>query len=129
MKKMAWVWLPIVLMLTACSKHDERYYASHPRALQKAMTHCPARSLGALSCDALKVIALRINHLAYELRMNQQAYGQTILALQEKQHEYQQKLQQHPNQSEALQAFNELTQDLQERLFVVKWLESPRHIL
>jgi hypothetical protein len=70
---------------------------------------------------------LRINQLAYQLRINQQVYGQKILALQERQSDYQSKLQDNPNAPELKQALDDITQNIHERLSVVRWLESPRN--
>lgn len=117
-----------MLALSACSQHDASYYTAHPKALQHAMLRCPSQSSGDLSCDELKTIALRINQLAYKLRMDQQAYGQEILALQEKQNDYQKKLQETPNEPKLKQALNDINQKIQERLSVVQWLESPRSV-
>jgi len=117
----------VILSLSACSKHDGSYYAMHPKALKQALKDCPSRrSASDLSCDDLKTIALRTNQLAYQLRMNQQAFGQKILALQEKQSMYQTKLQDNPNALELKQALRDVTQNIHERLSVVQWLESPR---
>lgn len=115
----------VVVMCTACSTHDERYYALHPKALQSAMTECPERALGALSCDQLKTIALRINQLAYLLREDQQGYGKKIISLQESRDLQVKHVHDHPNQPELKQTLDETLRHLEERLAVVKWLQSP----
>lgn len=114
--------------LFGCANHDEQYYVSHPKALLKAMKHCPARSDVAISCDQLKDIALRVNQLAYDLRTDRLAYGEQILALQEKRHQYEVELAARPQDVHLQQQLTALNRSLNERLFVVKWLESPRNM-
>lgn len=114
-----------VFTCTACSTHDERYYSLHPKALQSAMTQCPEHALGALSCDQLKTIALRINQLAYLLREDQQGYGKKIISLQESRDVQVKQVHDNPNQPELKKALDETLRHLEERLAVVKWLESP----
>lgn len=116
----------LALGLFGCTNHDEQYYVTHPKALLKAMKHCPARTDVALSCDQLKEIALRVNQLAYDLRMDQLAYGEKILALQEKRHQYEAELAARPQDVDLQKQLTALNRSLTERLFVVKWLESPR---
>lgn len=111
--------------LVGCSKHDATYYATHPTALEQAMARCPMASLGELDCDQLKKIALRMNELAYQLRLNQQQYGQQIIALQEQKNTYDMQLKKNPNQPDIERDLKALNQNIEERLFIVKWLESP----
>ncbi len=111
--------------LVACSAHDEQYYRAHPVALQDALTKCPDQQPAGLSCQQLKDIALRLNELAYQLRMNPQDFGKQILALQETIAKQENTLQQNPNQPEVKAALDKNMQQLKERIAVVKWLESP----
>ena len=113
------------LWSVASFAHDESYYSAHPKELQQAFNKCPEQQTTKLSCEQLKAIALRLNTLAYELRLDPQGYGQKILALQEEiaaneltsQHNMQ------ANDSQSVLAKNK--KQLKERLAIVKWLESP----
>ena len=119
------LWVLVLLGLSACSPHDEHYYAVHPKALEKAMLQCPQRAVGALSCEQLKTIAERLNQLAYLLRLDQQTYGKKIIALQEARDLNRLKMQKNPNQPALKQALDNINQQLEEHLAVVKWLGSP----
>jgi hypothetical protein len=95
------------LMLSACSSHDEAYYLAHPKALAQALRTCH-------DCADLHALGAQLNQLGYELQVNQQQYGQTILSLQQ--------ARQHTSSDVARQAID---QQLQLRLAVVNWLASP----
>lgn len=105
------VGLILSLVAAVSMAHTERYYNLHPDALQKAMAACPQKQPRDISCEQLKAIALRVNNLAYQLRLNPQEYGKEILALQE---------------AIAKQENKINKRDLEERLAIVKWLESPK---
>lgn len=91
---------------------DTLFYKLNPRKLEKAIASC--QDVQSSRCIKLKEIALRINDLAYELRLDPQAFGQKILLLQE--------TIANPESSTVLVQTKD---ELQERLAVVKWLESP----
>lgn len=111
---------------TACSPQNERGYASNPKATQKAMANCPARAPSKqVSCEKLQEIAIRINQLAYKLRLDQQAYGKDILALQEQITAERNNLAKDPKQVALQKSLKQNEQDLQEHLAVVRWLASP----
>jgi len=112
--------------VVACSAHDEQYYRLHPVALQQALEKCPEQPSGDLSCQQLKVVAEKLNKLAYQLRINPQDFGKQILALQETVAKQKKSLQQNPNQPDVNAALAENIQQLKERLAIVKWLESPQ---
>ena len=113
------------LWVAACSAHDENYYRQHPGELQQALNKCPAQKPKDISCDQLKVVALRVNELGYQLRMNPQEFGKQILVLQETLAKQQKALQQNNNQPDLRELVNKNKQNLKERLAIVKWLESP----
>lgn len=115
----------ICLSLSACDTHDEQYYKLHPVALREALSHCPQTSPKLLTCPQLQNIAARVDALALALRIDAQAYGKQILALQEKIASQSLKLKQDPKQKELQSSLHADTQDLQERLAIVRWLESP----
>lgn len=115
----------VILGLTSCTKKDEHYYQTHPNELQRAIKSCPDSQPQGVTCEQLRVIAGRMNNLAYQLQQSPQGFGIKILALQEKlaRQEDQLKTEQH---NSALRAdFAQNQHDLAEYLAVVKWLESP----
>lgn len=121
----------IVLFLSAmwvvsCAAHDEHYYVQHPVLLQEALKTCPQKQPTTLTCEQLTSLALRLNKLAFELRINPQAFGNKILGLQEQLFNQQNQLKKQPNQPELLNLITSNTQQLDDRLSVVKWLESPQ---
>ena len=115
----------VSLWSAACAAHDGRYYSLHPMALQKALETCPQNKPRDVNCEQLKSIASRVNESANQLRINPQEYGQRILALQEKIAKQESALQKEPNQAELQSALAENRRELQDRLAIVKWLESP----
>jgi len=80
---MRYLFLACTLLLVACSPQNERYYRTHPEALQNAIKKCPAHQPSHLSCKQLTGIARITNELAYQLQTNPQTFGQKILALQQ----------------------------------------------
>ena len=112
------------LTLTA-SAQDERYYKLHPKALQQAIKECSIKKQSSLSCDNLLSIAVYVNEMAQQLQSNPQAFGQSILELQETIARQEQQLFQHTNQSEIKSALDENKKQLAERLALVNLLESP----
>ncbi len=122
-KYVALMMMPFLAM--GCT-HDEAYYRSNMAALQKVINKCPENHPAELTCDQLQKIALRANALADELRFDPQGFGQKILALQETMSQDQASLEMNHHQP-ALQESVELHQtQLNERLLIVKWLESPK---
>ena len=113
------------LWVVACMAHDERYYNLHPNALQKVIAECPQKQPTGISCEQLKNIASQVNDLAYQLRLSPQGYGKEILALQEMIAKQEGLLHGDTNQQEQQVTLAENKQQLEARLAVVKWLESP----
>jgi hypothetical protein len=112
--------LSLSLCLMACTPRDEHYYRVHPKALQDAIAACPAHAPKMVSCETLNQIAVRLNELVYELRMSPQDYGQKILRLQTE------IAKQMTTQDASVKSMlDHHLQDLQERMAVVSWLESP----
>ena len=104
--------------------YTQRYYQLNPNQLQKAIQQCPQKQPTGMSCEELQQVAFQVNQLAYELRLDPQAYGKRILALQEL----------IAKQSTATQSAEHIVtvssleanqQQLDSRLAIVKWLESP----
>ncbi len=111
--------------VVACSAHDEHYYSLHPDTLQQALKNCPDQQPKGASCEQLKVVAVRVNELVYQLRENPQDYGKQILALQETVAKQEHALKQNAKQPELDETLSKNKQQLKERLAIVKWLESP----
>ena len=109
-----------VFNVMACSPHDEQYFTVHPKLLQEAIAECPDKAPKLVNCDNLHKIAVKVNDFVYELRMSPQAYGKTILALQETI-----ATQELAHQPELAPLIEKNKKELRERLAVVSWLESP----
>ncbi|MDF1683213.1 MAG: hypothetical protein P1U36_01005 [Legionellaceae bacterium] len=115
----------ILLGLTACSSENEQKYSTNPKALQQAMKQCPDHPPKNISCEQLSNISMRVNQLAYKLRLDQQAYGKDILALQSMITEQRSALEKNPNKAELNKSLKNNQKILQEHLAVVRWLASP----
>lgn len=109
----------------ACFSRDQGYFKTHPKALQEALTQCPDKAPKLVECDELQKIAVNINDFVNELRMSPQGYGQTILHLQEKIATQMASLSEASDPSELTASLDKDKQELQERMAVVNWLESP----
>ncbi|MDF1828050.1 MAG: hypothetical protein P1U39_07200 [Legionellaceae bacterium] len=118
--------LGVILMgLSACSPGNEQKYSTNPKALQQAMRQCPDHPPKNISCEQLSNISMRVNQLAYKLRLDQQAYGKDILALQTMITEQRHALEKNPNKVELNKSLKNNQKLLQEHLAVVRWLASP----
>jgi|GEM_PF-1326620 len=115
----------LVLGLSACSPENEQKYSIHPKKLQQAMSQCPEHPPKDISCEQLSNISMRVNQLVYKLRLDQQAYGQDILALQSMITEQRSALEKNPNKAELNLSLKKNQKLLQEHLAVVRWLASP----
>jgi hypothetical protein len=115
-----------LLALAACSSEKEQGYSTRPKALQQALQKCPEHAPKHVSCEKLSEIAVHVNALAYKLRVDQQAYGKDILALQETITAQRSNLEKHPEQGELQKSLKNNQKSLQEHLAVVRWLASPK---
>ena len=120
----------IILILASlwgglCFSVDANYYSTHPKALKKIIATCSENNVKDLNCDQLKNIESHINESAYQLQSNPQGYGKIILDLQTLIAKQALALREGSNQSGLQSSINDNTQHLQERLAIVKWLESP----
>lgn len=117
-------WRCILIMpwfvITACSEPKPQYYKTHPHELQLALQqHClKPKELTSDYCVNLMKIAEHINQLIYELQLSPQLFGQNLLQLQM----ILAKQMQQPN---SLSKIKKIQDDLEERLAIVQWLESP----
>lgn len=104
---------------------DAYYYSVHPKILQSALQHCSEKQSIDTSCEQLKTIALSVNESAYQLRLDPQAYGKKILLLQQVIAQQESALKNQSNQPELQLTLIENKRQLEQRLAIVKWLESP----
>lgn len=108
--------LAIIMLLTGCSKPNSAYYSTHPEALVKAMQLCSNSNNNVKQCNDLRQVALEINAYMNELRNNPQLFGQEIIKLQSKLA---------TSASLATSERSALTKELEQRMAVVRWLETP----
>lgn len=113
--------LSLFLFMVGCSSHDEAYYRLHPKQLQQVLKQCTGQASTNENCEQLKILAAQMTQLAYELQKNPQAFGNQILSLQEKIAEVD--TQPHSNK----ETLKSLHKELQDRLAIIKWLESPEN--
>ena len=115
----------MMLFLTSCMAHDKQYYRNNPQKLQAALKNCPEQQPKNVNCDVLKDIAQEMNRYAYELQLSPQQFGQKILLLQVQLAKMQDDVNQNSNQPDLKDKIAQNQQELETRLAVVKWLESP----
>lgn len=106
--------------------HNEAFYRLHPGELQKAIEYCPAQHPKGISCEQLAHCARRANELISELHASPQGFGHNILALQEDMDKLRSSLKASADQIEIQTSIDKNKEQLNERLAIVKWLESPR---
>jgi hypothetical protein len=111
--------------LAACASQDEEYYRLHPQLLQQAVQACPVKKPSLLSCEELSQIARSTHELAYQLQASPQAFGKSILELQQTLAKQEAELRKNPNQPALQSEIKKNKRNLAERLAIVKWLESP----
>lgn len=117
------------LLAAGCNKpvRDVHYYSTHPAELQEAIEDCPDTHPEGISCEQINDCATYANEMISEFHYNRQIFGQKILELQKSLHELSRELSQHRPHSYHLQEnFDIKKMLLNERLAIVKWLESPR---
>ena len=117
--------LMVSLWVSACTADNGGYYSTHPQAMQKALDQCPEHSPRNISCEELEKLAGRLKQLATELRTDPQGFGQKILKLQQTIASEAQALSQKAKQPQLKAEHQKNQKELQLRLSVVKWLESP----
>ena len=103
------------------------YSKLSPQQIETDLASCPQHQPHFnLSCEQLRQIAERINDLAIQLQINRQGYGQAILAAQEKLAQQEELLDKHKDDIQLISEIAVNKQEINERLTIVKWLESPR---
>jgi hypothetical protein len=115
----------VVACLTACSGHDEHYFLVNPKALNEALEKCPNDHPYNITCTQLDAIAEDVNKLSYALQSNPQEFGQQILLLQTQLADLNAKLRTKMHQPDVEATIKSVTLQLDMRLAIVKWLESP----
>lgn len=104
---------------------DVTDYQLNPQRLEQALANCPAKHPTNVTCDELTHAESVVNQMVIALQANPQAYGLSILQLQTTLAEQIAQQRQQPS----LQLQQQIAQNqrtLQERLGVIRWLESPR---
>lgn len=112
-------------MISVATAGDVTYYQLNPQKLEEALAKCPSKHPTNVTCEELTHAESLVNQLVIALQANPQAYGLSILQLQAALAE--QIVQQ--GQQPSLQLQQQIAQNqrtLQERLGVIRWLESPR---
>lgn len=116
--------IALCFFLNGCQMRDEHYYRYHPQVLKEQLQQCPQQTSSPLGCERLQAIAVELNELANELRQDPQMFGHRILSLQETIAAQQHQLS--TGNDKTLQTSIQLNkQQLDTRLAVVRWLESP----
>ena len=119
------IFIVTFLWITTGITADVRYYRLHPHALQTVLQACPKPPSIEISCEQLANIAAHLNAGAQQLRSNPQGYGKKILSLQEAIAKQESMLHTSTLKTDLQSSLNDNRQRLQERLAIVKWLESP----
>lgn len=117
--------LGLCLFASLSNAQGQDDFRLNPVALQKALDNCPKVSPQGMTCEQLSVIASNVNRLVSELRMDPQAFGHTILVLQQKIAALDILLKNDPSKPELIEALKADKSQLASRMAVVKWLESP----
>ncbi|MCX7114929.1 MAG: hypothetical protein NTW08_03325 [Gammaproteobacteria bacterium] len=106
----------LIAVLVGCVTHDDAYYQTHPKAVFEALQHCVSGDIAKpQDCQQIEKIASVFRGWMNEIQSNSQAFGQKII-----------KIQQYCGQvSLSKEKKEKCHQELEMRLAVVKWLESP----
>lgn len=116
-----------VLSSGTCFAKAINYSQLTPQIIENDLANCPQKSPKLnVTCSDLKQIAERINDLAIQLQVDRQGYGKAILAAEEKLALQQELLAKNQGDSKIVAEIDLNQQEINERLAIVKWLESPR---
>lgn len=120
----------IILMLligSACLAAEIDYSNLNPVKIEQDLAACPNKSPEInLSCAELRKFAERINSLAMQMQTDRQGFGKSILESQEKLAQQKELFAKNQNDKNLANEIAINQQDIQERLLLIKWLESPR---
>lgn len=110
------------LGLSSCGSKGESYYRSNPQAMQQAIKDCPGKQPEGISCAQLKVLARRLDSLAYQLQLSPQGFGNKILAIQETIAKQKLEVSTKPDLKSSIE---EKEKELADHMTIVTWFESP----
>jgi hypothetical protein len=106
--------------------YDIDYYKHNPNKIEAALKECKEGSFEReVSCQDLINVASHMNNLAIELQLDPEAYGLKLLKLEEELAKHVEDNHGLDLKSDAILAINKYKQDIDDRLIIVKWLESP----
>ena len=115
------------LVSTISSAAEVDFAKLNPIKIEQDLANCPQKAPQSnLSCDELKTFAERINDYAIQLQVDRQGYGKAILAAQEKLATQQELLAKNKQDKELSKEVAANQQEINERLLLIRWLESPR---
>lgn len=112
-------------LLTACVQKDVQYYWQHPDKLQAVLASCPSVQPQHIDCETLYTIQKTMSMLAIELQRNPQDFGKKIIGLQEHISKVTIQLKKDPDNQSLHNTMMHLKTELDQRLAVARWLESP----
>lgn len=115
------------MVFGACFANTVPYSKLSLRIIENDLANCPQKQprLG-VSCVELRKVAKRINDLAIQLQIDRQGYGKDILCAQEKLAAQQELIAKNLGNKQLAAEIANNRREIDERLTVVKWLESPR---
>lgn len=119
------LWLFSALLLSACGERDVAYYQQHPKELGQALTECREQNKQDALCKGLDALAARLQPLALQLQRSPQAFGLSILELQERIAQKQALLKSNPSDQKLHEDLTQSQQHLTDLLTVARWFESP----
>lgn len=106
---------------------DVDYAKINPLTIKQDLANCPQHTPhNNFSCAELHAFAERINDLAIQLQLDRQGFGRAILASQEQLAKQEEEFAKNSNDKQLSQAIAANQREINERLLLIKWLESPR---
>ncbi len=117
----------VFLVSTATFASQVDYSKLSPVMIERDLANCPKQAPHInFTCVELKTFAERINDFAIQLQIDRQGYGKAILASQEKLAKQKELLAKNKDDKQLSQEIAANQQEINERLLLIKWLESPR---
>ena len=114
----------ISLSLIGCKIKDNAYYEKHPVELEAFLKECVLSPSD--DCERLKMLAIKMNELAFELQRDPQSVGRKILLLQDQLNQSNGGIEGTAyGRAASTEDYNEKKHELNQYLAVVQWLESP----
>lgn len=98
------------------------------KQLKQDLESCPKLEPGSgISCLELREVAQRINDLVVEMQLDRQGFGRLILDEQVQLAKQLELREQHGGTPDLDTKIENLQQNINERLAIIKWLESPKN--